>query len=1401
MIKTDIEEVYDPYMCPLLDLQEPFEMHPQQQGNFNFPYYQHHNQAQQIRQQQHYLHIRQDQQRHLQHQQQIHQQQILRQEQLRMQQPHLQHPPQMQAFHQTAFRSNSQFQQQTGWRPSTPTQNQLVRLLPRVQPREQHPSMILQRQQPNWIIHNIRPQVQPPKILHPITVQDDLPPLVPLECEISPVSEEFDQAPINNNDDFKDFDVTDLLYLSFADDKNENKNRKRKGQLMTCSSQSKRRRTKAEIIADKNRSLKQLCVDFSIKCERLTTTSSHVRIFGNKIFRENLPNIPNMKLSPKTIDFIRIRNLGYMVTKKGVCFSCLGPDCKFKSYDQNRFREHLEKFHKIDESGTQEGFCEICKRNCCGFNVIDEFIHIKYFHAKIIDKHPMHQILYSHIVNRTKLEEDEAIIELDESSNSLFLNESDDEFEELPRDDNKADQLILTNDFDDDDYHPSSSEEDEEIENESTAETSDDNFIATSESEAKLTSDEDDEEEIPDLSSSDEEHRKKKKLRTNKTEDEIPQYILDRIKNHSTSKSNNSEVSQLLNESFNELIEDLMNENLPKTSKEQKKRKKKKRKERNFARKSTSKCKSQIQFYSITSPPNLRPCQVVLTRCDVQKILNSNIEILNTNKEISETTKEISSPINGVQSQTRESLKMIIKKTDKNIQIVVPDIPTPPSSEDSRDSLPTPPLNKSTEKNLNYAMKKIKEENNECEAIKENLNDENVESIQKSLDMEVLQVNEIEDKNSNDSLENDTMNENPTEEISKEKTSEENKENEILNDESKMNEIRNEENEVQKEQDNVKEIIEKDKILEDTVKLIYEVEQENKQEDHFLKMIIVCEDETVVDKIEENQNHSQENQVQSESVKVMNQSKDVQKEPEINKNELGKDQVQVQNDSKMHQNEKKKEISSEDLKDESDVYKTSKETEIENPVGAEILNQENYQNEGETITLSSQESTSSVEIITNDKESITSILIDSKESTPAPIIEIDCQEPKSTIVIDSRESSPTTIVDSEEIISTIVIDDTQILTECKKLKNSEEKSICIEIADDDDKLTTPKSRKTRNFDKAKGIVNSIKNYFSPQKSSNKQETSDTINDAVNNNEEVENLSTLYPWIDKSVSSTVYKTKRCINELKNEFCQFSTYKCMKKNCSFYTTEEKKFETHTSTHNGDHHFCSFCLFDGVNSVDLCQHIEKLHRHDRYQCNLCMYRASEKVYVEWHQKRFHKDMKGKILKSPAQSLMKSVRNRVQDKLKNENREKFVKPYDCKNTKEGNNQCLYCEYGSDNKDEIQVHLTDNHPYELGFICRRKLSSEIEAGTIETLENATLIEYIGHSTFKVKFYTEARAKLTKEDESTSINVENILINEEEPEEATKTKETSEIVDLIKEPIPKTSSIPIIDKIIHIDST
>lgn len=86
-----------------------------------------------------------------------------------------------------------------------------------------------------------------------------------------------------------------------------------------------------------------------------------VRIFRDKygndqILREGLPCVPRMKRVFSS--FTPVVNIAFQRTPKGIILSCEMQCCKFKTYNAEKFGEHL-KGHEATASVS--GKCSICQ--------------------------------------------------------------------------------------------------------------------------------------------------------------------------------------------------------------------------------------------------------------------------------------------------------------------------------------------------------------------------------------------------------------------------------------------------------------------------------------------------------------------------------------------------------------------------------------------------------------------------------------------------------------------------------------------------------------------------------------------------------------------------------------------------------------------------------------------------------------------------------------------------------------------------------------------------------------------------------------------------------------------------------------------------------------------------------
>lgn len=240
----------------------------------------------------------------------------------------------------------------------------------------------------------------------------------------------------------------------------------------------------------------------------------------------------------------------------------------------------------------------------------------------------------------------------------------------------------------------------------------------------------------------------------------------------------------------------------------------------------------------------------------------------------------------------------------------------------------------------------------------------------------------------------------------------------------------------------------------------------------------------------------------------------------------------------------------------------------------------------------------------------------------------------------------------------------------------------IKSAQNEDKRTrndekTAKSSKSDSSDTSKStsLNNSSSSLNTSQKtfntSSNALELSKHVPYTVDiealiakgsSNAELVSIKDLYPWIDQSISSIMFKTRSSLDILLNEYSLFSTYKCMNEYCYFFTTDFEEFTTHAKSHDSINNYCSYCLKNFDKSIDLCNHLDISHKFDRFQCNKCMFRSCQKGYVDVHQKNHHaNDENCEVFKSPVQKLLKSDRSKCLPAL-SKNREKFVMPYRCK-------------------------------------------------------------------------------------------------------------------------------------------
>lgn len=131
------------------------------------------------------------------------------------------------------------------------------------------------------------------------------------------------------------------------------------------------------------------------------------------------------------------------------------------------------------------------------------------------------------------------------------------------------------------------------------------------------------------------------------------------------------------------------------------------------------------------------------------------------------------------------------------------------------------------------------------------------------------------------------------------------------------------------------------------------------------------------------------------------------------------------------------------------------------------------------------------------------------------------------------------------------------------------------------------------------------------------------------------LEILRPWLRK----ITVKSQNAKQNLTTVFALSATYKCLAKDCSFFTSDDKTFNSHltfhekfTSIDKANFRSCAYCNFVGDElSESLIVHIKTVHCYDKYQCNYCFYRSRIDFNVLSHQNIYHKLKPRSILELP--------------------------------------------------------------------------------------------------------------------------------------------------------------------------
>ncbi|CAO1388172.1 unnamed protein product [Diamesa hyperborea] len=278
------------------------------------------------------------------------------------------------------------------------------------------------------------------------------------------------------------------------------------------------------------------------------------------------------------------------------------------------------------------------------------------------------------------------------------------------------------------------------------------------------------------------------------------------------------------------------------------------------------------------------------------------------------------------------------------------------------------------------------------------------------------------------------------------------------------------------------------------------------------------------------------------------------------------------------------------------------------------------------------------------------------------------------------------------------------------------------------------------------------------------------------------FSAMQPWVQ---SRPNVKSKNACASMTSKHGLISTYKCLGRMCSYYTSSAVFFHCHLRHHSRSKKdslydfflFCSYCSFEG-NTVDsLIDHIQELHCANQYQCPFCFYRCLEAQSCSEHVKNYHNEKPLIFYECPVKGVGYDV-NKLNMRLV-ENRESFVLPVSCsvcvkpfytfkkytvhmsnhayekptneakqnkvcldmaklheliENKEFGLYQCLFCLYGSDIEDDMRAHLANKHPSEFSYVCKREADSLLKAESPQSIKSTQLIKLINKKIVVEKF-------------------------------------------------------------------
>lgn len=163
---------------------------------------------------------------------------------------------------------------------------------------------------------------------------------------------------------------------------------------------------------------------------------------------------------------------------------------------------------------------------------------------------------------------------------------------------------------------------------------------------------------------------------------------------------------------------------------------------------------------------------------------------------------------------------------------------------------------------------------------------------------------------------------------------------------------------------------------------------------------------------------------------------------------------------------------------------------------------------------------------------------------------------------------------------------------------------------------------------------------------------------------------LKPWIQRNVSLT--KRADDAEKMLRRVSLCADFKCMGRMCIFTTNDPAKMRQHLKNHDQDAETrlstdasadrdswleCAYCDVTCTVSEVLIMHVQQQHSNSIYQCHKCFYRASARIDIYFHSKKYHIGEDPLII-----HLDKQVATGVNEKLELfQHRVKYLKSFKC--------------------------------------------------------------------------------------------------------------------------------------------